>query len=337
MADINITSTQFYFQSSQDAIIATLAYFALFQYPLTLFEIWQYLLCSPTPCTIADIDNIISTSLCVKSKIEQHNGLFFVPGRRNDGTLRLDRYRDAEAQYLSTIRDIRLLSCIPFVELICIVNRLSYSNARDDGDSDLLIVAKHHHIWLVRFLCASLMHILGKRPGQRTKKNAICLSFFISDKNLSMESLQIPRDNRGMPDVHFAVWLTQIVPIYDRGGIYQEWYQQNSWVEQCVPNRIPIRTHERRRVGLTFSQKCLKVAGELFIKCFGSIGESFVKWYQITFLAPALKHADSNTTCVVMNDMVLKFHVNDRRHEFREKFKSMLQTLHVNLHTEKEV
>ncbi len=319
--------TSFHFTTQEEAIIATIAYFALFEYPLTIFEVWQYLLCAPREVKIHDIDDIISTSARIHSVIKQKDGLIFLTGRGGDTSVRLDRYRDAEKKYIIARRAVRLLAGIPFVKLICVVNRLSYSNSRPEGDIDLFIVAGDRHLWLVRFLCTTLMHILGKRPGQHTVSNALCLSFFISDKNLSLESLQLACDQEGIPDIHFALWLTQFVPIYDTGGVYRHWYDANRWVEKYVPNRIATTTHERRTVRLLGIQKLIKKIGEYFFSIGGIYMEAVAKWYQMKFVAPDIKKMVNRDTRVVMNDGVLKFHSNDRRQEVRDKFKTLLKVL----------
>ncbi len=319
--------TSFKFTSQEDAIIATIAYFALFEYPLTIFEVWQYLLCSPQGGEIHAINDIISTSAHIHSVTQQKDGLIFLTGRGNDVSVRLDRYRDAEKKYSIARKAVRLLAGIPFVKLVCVVNRLSYSNSRPEGDIDLFIVASDKHVWLVRFLCTTLMHILGKRPGQHSISNALCLSFFVSDKNLSLESLQLDSDYEGVPDIHFALWLTQFVPLYDEGGVYREWYNANGWVEKLVPNRITYTTHERRTVRLFGIQRIIKKIGEYFFGMGGIYGEAAAKWYQMKFVAPDIKKMVNKDTRVVMNDGVLKFHSNDRRQEVRDKFKTLLKVL----------
>lgn len=321
-------NTQFRFQTLEDSLIATICYFAIFQYPLTLFEIWNYLLCPPqSTTTIEDIDKCISTSHNVSSVVDHAQGLVFLKGRMSDTALRFDRYRNAEAQYLLALWGIRVLSCIPFVGCICVVNRLSYSNAKEQSDIDLLIIAKHRYLWLTRFLCTSLMHILRRRPGQCAPQKALCLSFFVSDEHLSLQALQIPQDQDGIGDIHFALWLTQCVPIYDRGGVYERWYKENAWVNAFVPNRIPIYPPERRRVKNSWICIMIKNIGECIIRCFGKLGELVARKYQQTFLADDIKRVVNQDTCVVMNDAVLKFHTNDRRHEVRKTFKKILHEL----------
>ncbi len=319
--------TSYHFTSQEDAIIATIAYFALFEYPLTIFEVWQYLLCAPQGGEIHAIDDIISTSARIHSVTQQKDGLIFLTGRGNDVSVRFDRYRDAEKKYIIARKAIRLLAGIPFVRLVCVVNRLSYSNSRPEGDIDLFIVARDTHVWLVRFLCTTLMHVLGKRPGQHSVSNALCLSFFISDKNLSLESLQLDSDYEGMPDIHFALWLTQFVPLYDEDGVYKRLVDTNGWVEKLVPNRITYTTHERRTVRLSGIQKFIKKTVEYFFSIGGIYTEVATRWYQMKFVALDIKKMVNKDTRVVMNDSVLKFHSNDRRQEVRDKFKTLLKVL----------
>jgi len=52
--------------------------------------------------------------------------------------------------------------------------------------------------------------------------------------------------------------------------------------------------------------------------------EDSAKKYQFKIMPPVLKEMMNLDTCVVVNDKMLKFHQNDRRAEYQEKFTKSL-------------
>ena len=74
----------------RDSVIRTVAYFDIFDYPLTRGEIWMYLVGASG--TLGETDLAID-GLLAEKKIEEKNGVVFFAGRKNIQKTREERYR----------------------------------------------------------------------------------------------------------------------------------------------------------------------------------------------------------------------------------------------------
>lgn len=309
-------------QSLDEAIYATLSYFSIFKYPLSALEIWQYLFCFPKT-SIKEVEDALENSCILKKQLEYKDGLYSLRGKDSLRELRMQRYLGAEKKFCKLLFFARFFALLPWIRLMCVVNSLSYSNAREHGDIDLFIITEKNHLWFVRFLCTVFLHLCGQRPGQGTGKDSICLSFFIDDSELSLARFLLPLNN-GIPDIHFALWFTQCVPIYDRGETYNQFIASQDWVEHIVPNRIPYRTHERRIVQLSLFERMIQTCIKIIFFPFGILCEQGSRWVQMNIFPEVIKTRMNRDTTVVVNRSTLKFHLNDRREEIRQELKKIL-------------
>jgi len=314
--------------SCEQSILGALAYADLFDVPLTQEEIWRNLFFPiQKNITFFDVIDAVEHSNILSHFIESHGGFYFLKGRKDIVATRLERYDIAKRKYDSARKVIRMLARIPFMRFIGICNTLGWSNAKDESDIDLFIIVEHQHLWLTRSLCASLMQMYGLRPTKQKMKDAICLSFFISDTALDVSPLFL-QESHGMSDIYFLYWLLYCVPIYDSGDMYEKFWKANEVrIYSVLPYATPYNTNEYRRVGIGRVYRTVKYMCEQWIRLFGNISERVARWIQIRVLPQELRNVLNKDTRVVMNDSVMKFHPNDRREEIRERFWKKLQEL----------
>lgn len=294
-------------------ILKTIAYFDIFNYPLTAWEGYHWLYNQKLDINYQSF--ITKLSALVKSgKLATHNGFYFLPKKKKNINIRQHRYMLAELKYKIALRAIKILRCLPFIKYIGICNTLAYNNAQEDSDIDLFIITSSQKIWRARFLAALLMQILDWRPNKQTAKNKICLSFFVSEDNLDLESIAIE------DDIYLQYWVVQVVPIYDPYQLHTKFLKANNhWVRKFVPNYLPFKTNQVRVVvdgGLSLAVK--KFLEFIFWPAFL---EKLLKRVQFGLLPNNLKSIANKDTRVIMKDNILKFHDIDKREEYREKFK----------------
>lgn len=306
--------------SLEKSILATIAYFDIFDYPLTLVEIWQWLYTyseprnqNQEPIKIFDIQEILDNSDYLKKRLETKNGFYFLAGRTGLVEKRMERYNIAERKYKKALRIIKFLHLIPYVKMIAICNTLAYSNARDESDIDLFIICEKGHLWKTRFLISGFLKFFNLRPTELQTRDKICASFFLSEDNLDIRNLAIN------DDIYLKYWITQIYPVYD-DGVYGQFSTSNGWVKNDLPNIFSITPTIRRQ--LTASP--LKT---IFRLIFSILPENYCKNYQWKILPDNLRQIVNKDTRVVMNDHALKFHDNDKRELFRNNFQQKLQQL----------
>ena len=299
--------------SLERSIIATLSYFDIFDYPLTLMEIWKWLLVEPDQqsVSIEDIQQSLEQSDFLKKKIESKFGFYFLHGRKDIVEVRRERYSYAERKFHKAMKIIRIIRLVPFVKMVAVCNTLAYNNSRKQADIDLFIITKRKRVWQVRFWVTGFLRVLGLRPTPGKTQDTICPSFYIDEDHLDIEELAIK------DDVYLPYWVVQVFPVYDQ-GVYQKFIEANQWVSNKLPNRLPITPSPRRRIKQINWLKNL-----LTVFCY-FIPESLFKSYQMKIMPDKLKAMANKDSRVVVRDYVLKFHDDDRRQLFLDSWQKRL-------------
>lgn len=300
------------------AILKTLIFFDIFEYPLTDTEVWKFLFSEERgkSYSVSTIRDCIASSPFLKTLISSGEGLIHLQHRDQLRMRRRERSIYSYRKYIRAKRFISLLAIIPYVRMVCVCNTLGLNVARDESDIDLFIVARAGHVWTARFLCAGLAHVLNLRPRNGRERDTFCLSFFISDSALDLSSLQLDGWN---PDVYLASWIAWCVPLYD-DGVYDRFFQENAWIGNVLPNAFPYEPIPRRRIILSPVMQGIKHAIEVFSLCFGRAVECAVRSLQLRILPAVIREQINTGTGVIVSDTVLKFHTSDKRRDIQQKF-----------------
>jgi len=224
--------------------LPTIAYFDIFDYPLTRQEMEKWMI---DPKVTQQVMGSETTDFCRDvSCIENLDGFFYLKGREELVFARKKRYLIAEKKYRRALRFARIFRLLPSVRMVAVCNTLAFSNAKDESDIDFFIITKPGKIWLTRFWLQSMLALLGIRPHDHgvSIKDALCLSFFITSDNLSLAGIRLEEN-----DVYLALWISQLVPVYDPDNLYEKLWQENQWVKKVLPNTYFNQPARRRVIG----------------------------------------------------------------------------------------
>ena len=309
-------------QQLQEAIIATICYFDLFDYPLTLSELSQWLYIPTAARHPLGSIRVLPEELLrltrddknFSEKIETARGFYFVRGRSHLIKERLARYNLAESKYRKAQRFIRVLKLFPFIRFIGICNTLGYSNAKRNSDIDLLIFVANGHLWTARWWTVSLAKLLGIRPTPAQSRDRFCFSFFLSDRSLDLSSIRIHAE-----DVYLSYWAATIVPIYDAGGYFNRFRQANQNLFIQLPHVEQYYPISRRKVSNDSLGRAVQKTWEWLQDGFW---EPMYEQLQKKIMPHRLQElGQQEGGGVIMNKQMLKFHDRDRRHEFHEEWR----------------
>jgi len=320
----------------KEAIVKTIAFFDMFDYPLTANEIWRNLsVNSELVRVMAALEEITPLSPPLSGGIiESENGFYFLSRRKELAAERQKRYSAADKKFKRALLLAKIYKFIPWVKLIAVGNLMGAHNLKPESDIDFFIITEKKRVWLTRFGCAGIAQILGLRPKPGDIKNKICLSFFISQEAMDLSTLILKsphpvrlsvRDEAPLlkgaegEDVYFIYWLAGLKPIYDSGGVYEEFMEKNNWLKNYLPNWRPAVWSERRDSGSGPNV----FYHDLIDMFFGGL-EPWFKKVQLKLMPRRLKELMNRDTRVVANDKVLKLHANDRREEYKEKLEKIL-------------
>lgn len=298
----------------EKSILATISYFDIFDYPLTEIETWKWMFQlgdSGQNCGLSTVGEFLEKNESIKSLVVSRRGFYFLRGRENIVDSRQARYNLAEKKFKKALRVARFLRRLPGVRMIAVCNNLAWSNASEGSDIDLFIVVRPGKIWVTRFWATSFLKLFGLRPSKNKSKNKICLSFFVDEKNMNLEKISLP-----VPDIYLIYWVSQVYPIYDAGGVYQKFIEDNSWVKKYLPNFFSNEPSSARQLGRR--QWVLAALG---------IGDNFFRFVQMRAMPKEIRKMANKDFRVIVRDSMLKFHVNDRRAEYRERWLEKISEL----------
>ncbi|MDP3245240.1 MAG: hypothetical protein Q8M83_06330 [bacterium] len=325
----------------ESAILKTVVYFDLFDYPLTLLELYQNLPAEKAGdlvgLDLSELERIISQSDFLKRKLQSHNGFYFLSGREDIIAARQDRYRCFLKKMRRAKRLIFFLRFVPYIKGVAICNSLSFANALSDSDIDFFILTKPGALWSARGWAIILAELLGRRPAPGKTKDAYCLSFFAAE-NADLNTLRLTPE-----DVYFDWWAANLLPIYNKDNAFEKFFAANQWLKDCRPNAVlkkiagrfychsglPRRT--RVKAGPRAGIQSHWIDGHRTAMRGDKRIERFWRVLQTRRLPTALKTAANTSGGVVINDQVLKFHWPDKREEYRERFERRVRGVKENV------
>jgi hypothetical protein len=290
-----------------EAIIKVIAFFDLFDYPLTLSEIWQW---TQWPYEGMNITQVIKILERKKNKIQQKQGFYFLPKREEIIRTRLERYNFTNQKLKRVRRVMKLFKMVPWIKLVAVSNIIGVHNLKEESDIDLFIIASKNRIWLTRLVSAGFMALLNLRPRPGKERNKICLNFYLSEDELDLKSLRL-----SALDIYFTYWLAGLMPIYNREDTYKKLINANSWLLSVLPNLQTKKIVSTQKEFITERSLWYEIV-DLF---FGGL-EKYAKKFQINKFPQSIKKNINKSTKIVISDQVIKLHVKDRREEYYNRW-----------------
>lgn len=211
-------------------ILSTVIYYDILDYPLTAFEVWKYLGADgkinnqTESITLGEIMEELDGKELEK-KIENARGFYFLCGKGELVTKRLEKNKLSEQKFKIIKRVVFWLRFVPYVRLIAVTGTVAMKNGGKKSDLDLLIVLKHGRIFLGRTLVTGLVHFMGKRRHGKKIANRICLNCFLTDQTLTSR----------LQDVFSASEYFFVVPIFGQ-KYFTEFQKENEWIAKFKTN-----------------------------------------------------------------------------------------------------
>ncbi len=295
-------------ERTKEAIFKVVSFFDIFDFPLTAFEIWQYL---PIDTDLFRVEESLQ-EICGEGKLISKNGFFCLKSRENIIITRLKRYNYAERKFKKAKIVSQVFKFIPWIKLVAVGNILGSSNLRDGGDIDFFIITQKNRLWLTRLFSTVLMKVTAQRPAPGKERDKICLSFYVSDDSLNLENLMLSSD-----DLYFMYWLVNLEIIFDSGLVYNKLMENNTWIFSKLPNWRQKKKGVRHQVS-SFSAPMYKKIWDLI---FYPLENIFYR-IQKKRLPSDIKQLANKDSRVVVSKKIIKLHTNDRREEFLKNFKA---------------
>ncbi|HCK65687.1 MAG TPA: hypothetical protein DHW49_05430 [Anaerolineae bacterium] len=206
-------------KSLEQAIVETLSYSDVFDYPLTFDELHKYLVISVSKEEIKD---------CLENttQINFSEGYYFLLGRDEIVQTRLSREKKSQPVFKRALVYGNIISRFPFVKMVALTGSLAMLNLSNEIDMDFMLITKPNRLWLARAFAVTfgrIMRLIGDR---------ICINLLISENALHWKD----------HDLYSAREISQMIPISGL-RIYNDFRVANLWTQEFLPNAIIQKTN----------------------------------------------------------------------------------------------
>lgn len=247
----------------EKAIIKTLCYADVFDYPLTREEIHRYLIYedkghseiavpalnsdfrkvsgSQPPAEESDrfriksgmtadviyqaIDHLVS-----QNQIKSQSNYYYLPKRSLLAGYRHKRNQISKPKLGKAYFISKYLAKIPTIEGVFVTGALAMENAHKHDDIDLMIITKTNWLWTTRTVVTLLLQMLGvrRKPKEESVNDLVCANMYLDESTLA-----VPESKRNLYTAHEVV---QVKPLFNNHHIYQRFLNANRWINQHLPN-----------------------------------------------------------------------------------------------------
>jgi hypothetical protein len=200
-----------------ESILKTLLYYDLFRYPLTSFEVFQYL---PTHEVTEEDVNSGLHHLADQSLIYRLGRFFSI--QNNKGLeCRRAQGNDLASKSLEVARkQSGRIATFPFVRGVLVSGSLAKGYMDADSDLDFFIITKPGRLWIARTLL-----VLYKRLFLFNSHKYFCVNYFVDSDHLEIEE----------KNLFTATELATLIPFYN-APLYRLLMQKNAWIKTFFPN-----------------------------------------------------------------------------------------------------
>jgi len=213
----------------EKAILKTLIYADIFDYPLKAYEIHKWLI--GRKVSLRQVEKALGR-LSKKIKVKSKKDYFFLPGRVSLVSIRQQRGRQSSLYFKKLQFIMPFLKLIPSIKLIGISGGLAMENADKKDDIDLFIVTAKNRLWISRLLTLGFLSLIGQRRQVKDKDRKIAGKLCL---NILLEEDKLSQDKR---DIYVAHEVLQMRVLWQRGGIYSKYLLDNEWAFKFLPNWI---------------------------------------------------------------------------------------------------
>ncbi|MBP9728202.1 MAG: hypothetical protein KBD27_02380 [Candidatus Moranbacteria bacterium] len=212
-------------------IIATVTYYDVMDFPLTLFEIWKYLLEHDRdgnhldrPVSLGEVWDVLESDQCAR-RIEKKNGFYFLPGREALVQQRIQSEKLSVEKLKGMKRLAWVLQYVPYVRMIGATGSLAMKHGVTGSDWDMFVVLRSGRIWMGRTVLTGFLHLIGKRRHGKKISNRACLNYFVTDDSLEIAT----------KDLYSAHEYRHLIPLLSF-PLFQIFELKNRWIKNYQPN-----------------------------------------------------------------------------------------------------
>ena len=207
--------------SDELAVLKSVVYSSLFEYPLTPQEVAFSL-----PGARLSGTEVVATyhrSQALQSVLDFQDDCFYLRDRPLCAIKRQRREAFSRDVLMRHRRMLQWLGLLPYTRLIALSGSSAHLNMSDKGDIDLFVVTRGRRVWSTAVNILLVSRLFGCRE-------MVCFNYLVADTNLALRER----------DLFSANQLIHLRPLTG-----DEWMMRlrasNMWVEELYPNSLPAK------------------------------------------------------------------------------------------------
>ena len=205
-------------------ILNSLCYRAVFDYPLTFYQLSTFLFDVDGGTSLATYKRSLD-GLVNEGKVVYAFGKYLLPEK--DYIHWEKRYKASEGLIKKAEKISKILSKIPWIKFIGITGTVSAFAATEEDDIDVLIISQKNRLWLVRGFVFVILKLLGELRTDKKPQRKICPNIFLSEDNLVWGQGE---------NEYVANEVAMMHPLYDKNDTYFRFLSKNNWIFNYFEN-----------------------------------------------------------------------------------------------------
>lgn len=202
-------------------ILRIVAYFDLFDYPLTAKQIFQFL--PQNSVSTDDVNNAVAR-LVDSHLLCTERGYFYLPSSNiNIVQQRVENERRAKRKLAIARCVSAFIKRFPFVRAVFLTGSLSKHVSPSASDIDFMIVTAKDRLWICRTLLTAFRRIFLLGSGK-----FFCTNYYVTE-NSYLHSRQ---------NIYTALEVATTKVVWNESA-FAEFQLRNGWIKEFLPNYIP--------------------------------------------------------------------------------------------------
>ncbi len=221
----------------QKAILDTLAYSAVFDYPLTFHQLCTYLISNRKFKYLTFKEALVDLEKAGKLKIRDGKIFLYKNSPKN-----WDKRKENTKRLLDNVQPaIQKLKIIPWIKLLALTGSIAAYNANQRDDVDIFIISQKNRVWLTRLFVVLILKSVGKYRTEKNPTKKVCPNIYIDETQMAW-----PKEKQNLYVAHEIIMMH---PLINRDNSYFDFVNANKWLGSFLPsadagNKIKPKTQK---------------------------------------------------------------------------------------------
>jgi len=286
-------------QKLSQAVLQTLTYSDIFDYPLTAPEVHKYL--TGIKASFEEVMQVLEDG-----PVRRTGNYFTLSGREAIVSIRWDREARSRKLMPLALRYGRILGALPYIRMVALTGSLAVMNSSETADFDYMLVAARGRVWTARAFALALNRLT------RLSGYTICPNLIVSENALEW----------CLHDLYSARELCQMIPIIGL-DVYIRLMKANRWVGTFLPNAFP---ESNSLLFETTQEPAPAFQSFLELPLRGKLGDRFDSWEMDRKISRFSKQAGFGEE-TIFNAEVCQGNFHHHRNSTHEMFEQRLSTI----------